>query len=247
MTHPPTRPTPPNREHLPAVDRALNDLTEITDLVVGLALLRDPGTARPWRPPHLDAYLRAELDHQARLERAERVGEAPGEHVDAARPDVLDSLSSILWRAEELAYHLSRAAYCPVLPPAPPAGDPRPYLAHAAACLPTAVTAWPNGDEIAWWAARQTRDMVREISASLALMHDGQRLNVVCPWCRGGLTGEQTWRVRSLPGGLVAIVCEGDQPCEPPSKDVGTWWRARPAWPFHEWEWLAKRIDGKTA
>jgi hypothetical protein len=239
----PDRPTGTPRAHLPAVDRAIADLTELADLVVGLALLRDPEYARPWRPPVLDAYRRAELDHEARIERLERSGLAPGEHADAARADVLDILSGVLWRAEDLAYHLARAARCPVLRPPAADADPRPYLRHAAACLPTAVLAWTNGDEIAWWAADLARDMIRDVTAALALVHDGQRLKVVCPWCGGGLTGAQTWRVRTLPGDLVAIVCEGDQPCEPPSKDVGTWWRGRPAWPFAEWEWLAKRIS----
>lgn len=228
---------------LPAIDRALHDLRELCDLVVGLALLRDPDTTRPWRPPAIDAYRRAELDHQARLERLERSGLAPGEHQDAARPDILDVLSGVLWRAEDLAWHLSRAAWCPVLPPAPADGDPRPYLRRAIACLPVAVTAWTNGDEIAWWAADTARDMLRDVTSALSLMYDGQRLQVVCPWCGGGPTGAPTWRVRTLPGDLgVAIVCESAYPCEPPSKDVGTWWRGRPAWPFNEWEWLARRI-----
>lgn len=238
----PDRPARVSTAALPAIDRAIADLTELRDLVLGLALLRDPEAARPWRAPAIDAFRRAELDHEARLERAERVGEAPGEHSDAARPDVLDLLSGILWRAEDLAHHLSRAAHCPVLRPAAADGDPRPYLDRAIACLPTAGAAWTNGDEIAWWAADTARTMLRDVTTALSLMHDGQLLQVVCPWCGGGLTGARTWRVRTLPGDLVAIVCEGDQPCEPPSKDVGTWWRGRPAWPFAEWEWLAKRI-----
>jgi hypothetical protein len=38
----------------------------------------------------------------------------------------------------------------------------------------------------------------------------------------------------------IAIVCDGGM-CDPPSKDVGTWWRGMPAWPIYEWDWLAKQ------
>jgi len=226
---------------MPAVERALVDLRQVEELVPFLALLRDPQTRRPWREVHLDPYACAEADAQAREERAERVEIAPGEHTDAARPDVLDLLSGVLWRAESLAEHLSRAAWCPVLPPAAADADPRPYLARARACLPVAVTGWTNGDEIAWWAADTAAAMLDDLAGALALNVDGHLVKAVCPWCRGGLTGAYTWRVRVIAGEPL-IVCEGDQPCEPPSRDAGTWWRGRPAWRFRDWEWLAARL-----
>ncbi|MFG2002312.1 hypothetical protein ACGFNU_24480 [Spirillospora sp. NPDC048911] len=225
----------------------MRDLAEAAELVTSLALLRDPAAYRPWREPALTPDQRAELDHAARAERAERVADAPGEHTDAARPEILDALSGVLWRAESLAWHLSRAAWCPVLPLAAADADPRPYLARAVSVLPTAVTGWQNGTEIAWWAADEAAAMLADLAATLGLMTDGQHLRLVCPWC-GGRTeqvptgGAWTWRVRHLPGDLVAIVCEGGM-CEPPSKDVGTWWRGCPAWPLAEWEWLARRIE----
>ncbi|MFC5184387.1 hypothetical protein [Actinomadura harenae] len=235
----------------PADIRAIRDLEETARLVVGLALLRDPDAYRPWREPSITAEQRAELDAAARAERAERVAYAPGEHQDAARPDVLDLLASVLDRAVVLADHISRASWLPVLPAAPRDGDPRPYMLRAARYLPQAVIGWTNGSEIAHWAADEARALRSDVEAALALMSDGQRLKALCPWC-GGTTeitptgGEYTWRVRTLPGDLTAIVCEGGY-CEPPSRDVGTWWRGRPAWPLHEWDWLARQLNAADA
>jgi hypothetical protein len=229
------------RSDLPAIDRALADLAETTDLVTALALLRDPSTTRPWRERHLDADARAEADYEARAERADADDDAPGEHPDAARADVLDALSGVLWRAEDLAHHLSRAAWCPTLPPAPADADPRPYLRHAAACLVTAVTAWTNGREIAHWAADRAAEIRADLDTALALNIDGQTVKALCPWCRGGLTGAYTWRVRVLPGGEPAIVCESGL-CQPPSRDVTTWWGGTPVWPLRDWPWLAHRL-----
>lgn len=225
----------------PAVDRALADLQAVEELVPFLALLRDPSTRRPWRETHLDPWTRAEIDAEARQERAERAEIAPGEHTDAARPEILDLLSGVLWRAESLAEGLSRAAWCPVLPPAARDGDPRPYLARARAVLPTAVLGWANGDQIAHWAADQAAAMAGDLRGALALNTDGHIVKAHCPWCRGGLTGAYTWRVRIIAGEPL-IVCEGDQPCEPPSRDAGTWWRGRPAWRLADWDWLAARL-----
>ncbi|TDD25007.1 hypothetical protein E1287_37745 [Actinomadura sp. KC06] len=225
---------------LPAIDRALADLAEVETLVPLLALLRDPAAKRPWREVQLDAWARAELDDEARAELAERTEDAPGEHRDAARADVLDVLSGVLWRAEDLAHHLSRAARCPILPPARADGDPRPYLAHAAACLPTAVTGWENGKEIAQYAADTAAAMVADLESALALNVDGHTVKAVCPWCRGGLAGSYTWRVRVV-ADEPAIVCESGL-CQPSSREVTTWWKGCPVWRFPDWPWLAKRV-----
>lgn len=224
-----------------AVDRAITDLTEVAALVPFLALLRDPGVRRPWREVHVDAYRRAELDDEARQELADRNADAPGEHQDAARADVLDVLSGVLWRAEMLAWHLSLAAWCPVLPDSPGDGDPRPYLTRAAATLPAAAAGWENGKDIAYWAADAAAELRADLAAALALNVDGHTVKATCPWCQGGLAGSYSWRVRVLPGGEVAIVCESGV-CQPPSKDVTTWWGGTPVWPFRDWPWLARRI-----
>lgn len=229
-----------------AVERALGDLAEVETLAPLLALLRDPRERRPWRETVLDPYARAELDAEARAEIAERTEVAPGEHPDAARPDVLDALSSLLWRAHDLAWHLSRAAVHPPLPAPHADGDPRPYLRRARALLAAAITARPNGTEITRHTAREAAGMLADLRAALALIEDGQTVKAVCPWCHGGLTGAYTWRVRVLPGtrtdlGLVLIVCESGI-CNPPTKDAGTWWQGCPAWPYPQWPWLARRL-----
>lgn len=228
------------REGLPAVDRALAALAEVETLVPLLALLRDPSTRRPWREVQLDPYRRAELDDEARAEQADRTEDAPGEHRDAARADVLDVLSGVLWRAEDLAHHLSRAARVEPLAAAPADGDPRPYLERARETLVPAVLGWTNGKDIAYWAADQAGAMLADLAAALALNVDGHLVKALCPWCRGGLAGAYTWRVRILVGEPV-IVCESGT-CNPPSKDVSTLWKGCPVWRFHDWEWLAKRL-----
>ncbi|TDB86285.1 hypothetical protein E1264_18505 [Actinomadura sp. KC216] len=249
MTH--ARPVDSTRARAhPAVDRAVRDLDEAAVLVVGLAHLREPGIRRPWREPALHEERRAELDYAARAERAERTAEAIGEHPDACRADILDALSAVLTRAEDLAHHLSRAAWCPALPAAHADADPRPYLARAAACLPVAASG-PGGAEVAGWAAGEAARIVAAMSAALALIVDGQQLRAVCPWCDGRtemapLGGERTWRVRMLPGNLVVIVCESGT-CTPPAGSVTTWWRGRPAWAIGSWDWLAAQVERADA
>lgn len=232
---------------LSAVDRAIRDLDLVSGYVVALACLRDPSTSRPWREPTLDPIRRAELDYLARQERADLDEDAPGEHQDAARTDVLDVLDGILSEAVELEQHVSRAAWAPIIRPG--GKDPRPHLARTIAYLPTAVTAWTNGDEIAWWAADVASELLTQVSHALSLLTDGQRLKVLCPWCDGRTEmaptgGQRTWRVRTMPVDLLAIVCEGI--CAPPP-GMSSWWRGAPAWPWYEWEWLARQLDARDA
>lgn len=233
-----------------AVDRAIRDLGLVHGHVVALACLRDPATKRPWREPSLDPVARAELDYLARQERAERLRElAPGEHADAVAPEVLDLLDQVHEWAVHLEQHISRACRAPILRPT--AADPRPHLARVAAYLPQAVVSWTNGSEIAWWVADVANDLATAVSRALSLMQDGQRLKVICPWCQGRtemapVGGQRTWRVRQLPGNLLTIVCESGT-CNPPTADVTTWWRGKPAWPIYEWDWLASRIESVEA
>lgn len=201
---------------------------------------RLPGTARPWRQPELSPEQRAELDHAARIERAERSDDAWGETPAPVDVGVLDLLASLLWDADTIAGHCVVVPYAPAPElPSTAFADARPYLAYAVAHLGAV-------DELVMHAvATLTRSMKDQIAHSLCLLYDGQRLDVTCPWCEGRteaapVGGARTWRVRQLPGDLVAIVCEGI--CEPPSKSVGTWWRGQPCWPVSEWDWLAKQV-----
>jgi hypothetical protein len=205
---------------------------------------RLPGTARPWRQPELTPDQRAERDHQARIERAERADWALGESPAPVDVGVLDLLASLLMDADIMHEAVAQAAGVERLdPPSSAFADARPYLAFAVKHLPAITSADP---EVMHEVAHTARGMVQQIARALCLMFDGQRLDVVCPWCMGRtelalVGGERTWRVRELPGGLMAIVCESGT-CEPPSKDVGTWWRQRPCWPMSEWDWLAKAV-----
>jgi hypothetical protein len=219
--------------------RTARDLRLIASYWPGLAETRIPGTPPPWRPSEITPERRAELDHEARLERLERNGLAPGEHPDAVRPEVLDLMTTLLWDATELADQVADTLGRPHLhPPSSGLADPTPWLEFTARHLPEADEQDPAlGPHI----ARQAAAMLGAVSRHLCLMHDGQTLDVVCPWCGGGLTGAATWRVRELPGDQVAIVCESGL-CEPPSKAVGTWWRGKPCWPMREWDWLAGQV-----
>jgi hypothetical protein len=220
----------------------------ITDLEWVIAYWPDltesrlPGTARPWRQPELTPDQRAERDHAARIERDERAGFALGESPAPVDVGVLDLLASLLWDADTIHEHVAQAAGIERLaPPSTAFADARPYLAYAAKHLPYVDDAAVL-DVIAGYA----NGMKQDIARALCLVYDGQRLDVECPWCEGRtelapVGGEKTWRVRELPGGLVAIVCESGT-CEPESRFVGTWWRGKPCWPVSEWDWLAKQV-----
>lgn len=68
---------------------------------------------------------------------------------------------------------------------------------------------------------------------------DGQQLHADCPWC-----GKPEMRIRLIGpphATQPVVVCENDG-CNPQPAECGKWWKGHPAWPFHEWEWLAQRI-----
>jgi hypothetical protein len=221
------------------------DLEWIAAYWPDLTEARLPGTARPWRQPELSPEQRAERDHAARIERLERAGFALGESPAPVDVAILDLLASLLWDADTIHERVAQTAGIERLaPPSTAFADARPYLAYAAKHLP-AVDEEAVLDVIAGIA----RGMKVDIARALCLVYDGQRLDVICVWCAGRtelapVGGEKTWRVRELPGGLVAIVCESGT-CEPESRFVGTWWRGKPCWPVSEWDWLAKQVTAE--
>lgn len=203
-----------------------------------LAESRLPGTARPWRQPHLTGEQADERDQQARIERLERVALMPGEHPAPVDVGVLDTMASILWDATVIADQVSRDINRMNLAhPSTAYADARPYLDYAAAHIT---------DDLAEWAQPIVARMVDQMATALALVLDGQLLDVTCPWCHGRteqapVGGARTWWVHVLPGGQIAIVCTGL--CEPPAREVGTWWQGKPCWPLGDWEGLAKRVQ----
>lgn len=215
------------------------ELRYLSRLWPALHATRMPGT-RPWRPPvWIDPEQAATRDQQAHLDRLYRDPDAPGSSAAPLDLAALDLLRDLALDVAQLAEIVSMTARCPL--PAI-ACDLRAgavgALRHAAACLPTA---WDANPDVGRWAELETRRIIRRVDRHLGQLRDGQRLSAICPWCGGGVRREPTWRVRILPGDQPAIVCESEL-CEPPSKDVGTWWLGRPAWPMPEWDWLARRI-----
>jgi hypothetical protein len=213
------------------------DLVWVAHYWEDLAESRLPGTARPWRQPHLTAQQADERDQQARIERIERASVMPGEHPAPVDVGILDTMSDILWNAvtisDEIRLRVTTAG--PGLPSTAFA-DARPYLDYAAKNLT---------EDVAFWAQPIARRMVGQVARALALVLDGQLLDVECPWCHGKtpetpVGGALTWWVHALPGDQIAIVCTGI--CEPPAREVGTWWRGQPCWPLADWEGLAARV-----
>lgn len=218
------------------------DLVWVAHYWPDLTESRLPGTARPWRQPHLTGEQTEQRDQQARDERLERVGLMPGEHPAPVDVGILDTMADILWNAsiliDEIGWHT------PVQAPEMPStaySDTAPILLdYAARHLP---------ERLAAWAQPIARRMVAQIAGALAMVLDGQLLDVECPWCHGKTAeapvgGARTWWVHILPGDQVAIVCTGL--CEPPAKEVGTWWKGQPCWPLADWERLAKQVMSKT-
>ncbi|WP_326637306.1 hypothetical protein OG884_26600 [Streptosporangium sp. NBC_01755] len=192
---------------------------------------RLPGTARPWRQPQLSPEAKLKRDWDARIDWALRTTHALGESPAPVDVAILSTALDLLVRADDLAADLGPVVMCPILaPPGPGELDARPYLRYAAA-------RFAEGPEwLADGAEPTVRHIQQKIAQALCMVYDGQTLAVTCPWCSE--TG--VWRVQTLPGGQVAIVCGGV--CEPPQRDVGTWWGGQPVWPIAQWPWLAQRV-----
>ncbi|MFI6534169.1 hypothetical protein ACIBHY_17040 [Nonomuraea sp. NPDC050547] len=209
-------------------------------------------TPRPWQQSEVSPEVRAERDAIARQERFERSNLSFGESPAPVDVSVLQAALDVLVRADDLAAELTEWSVCP--PPAPPALgqlDARPYLYAIRAALLAEHHDY-NGEPGPWAALAEptlTR-MYEAVARCLAMLYTGQTVRVICPWCHGVDTehpagGAWTWRVVELPGQQVAIVCMGV--CEPPLRDVGTWWGGQPCWPLADWQQLARHSVQQTA
>ena len=225
-----------------ALDRARDDVAELIKVVDWLESSVMPGTAKPWHPPTISDERRNEMDALARAERLERTDIAPGDSPDPYDFTVADMLVDILARADPLAETVAHAAgYEPMLSASSAYADSRPFLEYIAHLLPT------TDDHIVTLVSDTCYTLATRGMQALGLFTDGQLLAGTCPWCGGRSSrtpvgGAQTLRVRSMLGVGAVVVCEGRM-CEPPSADVGTWFRGLPAWPMSEWSWLADRIE----
>ncbi|MEV4059707.1 hypothetical protein [Nonomuraea dietziae] len=240
--------------------RAIADLRWVAAYWPDLHDSRLHGTPAAFRRVQLTAEQLDERDAAAWIERLERTPEAIGASPAPVRVPVVDLLTGLLADTAYLADELAAALSCPTLePPASGLADARPYLTFAMRRLGEPAV----DDALAAWAYGRTRALVSTVARGLALIYDGQALEIECPWCRGVTPetpagGAWTWKVRDLLGGRacrhglpdrrfcvdceqqVVIVCEND--CEPPSKAVGTWWHGFPCWRVYEWDWLAEQV-----
>lgn len=197
-------------------------------------------TRRPWQQPELNAEQRELRDGEAMIERYFRNELAPGETPAPLDIHVLQTLLDVLVTADDLAASLAPEAMCPMLAPLGPGQlDARPWLRFARARLLDLGESWQ-----AWTAGKVAR-MYEAVARCLAMLYTGQTIRVICPWCLGRtaeqpIGGVYTWQVVVLPGDQVAIICSGI--CEPPQRQVGTWWGGQPCWPISDWERLAKHV-----
>lgn len=247
---------------VPTVEAILADLDSITDAWPDLVEHRQPGTPRPWRQALIDPERRAAIAKRDAEERAGRDPDAPGftsapQHLDVLDTIIdtwvtLDELVALIspdWRRSRTAGALDRKAAeygpAPVTDIEPMVAFIRTWLADAADQVNPARL-----DRI----ARRLEHAVTETNRQLGLIRAGQLLNgALCPWCKGTTPkhpegGAVTMRVEEIPGSrtlgveaAAAVVCWNPL-CTPPEVDCGTWFRGRPAWPWHEWEWLADRL-----
>ncbi|MFI7532599.1 hypothetical protein [Streptosporangium sp. NPDC049376] len=228
--------------HLPTV--VATDLEWASFYAADLVEARFPGTPRPPRPNLMTAEARELRDQLARVERIERVAVMPGEHPAPVDLDVVTALNNLAIEAYTCAAMVAQAIMCPT--PAPPAtlqANVGPLLDFAARHLVEADFVDPG---LAEDLAPRARRIVNTLAHHLDLWPDGHVLRITCPWCptdgpQAAGDGQWTLRVRIMPGDQIAIVCEGS--CEPPGKDVTTWWGGRPCWPLWDWAWLAKRLQ----
>lgn len=225
------------------------DLNFLIDHWADLLEARLRGTPRPWSEPAASLERRAEADAKARAERLERSDVAPGERMAPLHIDVLDVIVDLVATADDLAERLAQHHGAVEAPLAASSAfsDPRPHLR-----LVGRLCGDLEADEDQVTAAllaharAELRRLGDDVAAALGLIRDGQVLKALCPWCGGRTTdkpvgGGHTLRVRNRHDGPV-IVCHGVG-CEPPEADCGTWIHGRPAWPQHEWDWLAQRLE----
>lgn len=245
-------------------ERILTDLAFVTDHWNDLLEARQPGTPRPWRQALLDPERRTAMAARDRDERTNRDPDAPGFTSAPEHVDVLDVLVDTWTTLDELTATISpdwRRTR-------PGRAIPRTAAEHG----PDRLTdIHPMADFIRLWLpetdtdpdklariTRQLAALTTEITRVLGLIRAGQLLTgATCPWCRGVTPhhpagGATTLRVEEIPArpanqyrpaveAVPVVVCWNPL-CEPSDADCGTRWRGRPAWPWHEWDWLAKRL-----
>ncbi|MFF0860916.1 hypothetical protein ACFYUV_04085 [Nonomuraea sp. NPDC003560] len=226
----------------PAEHAAIESLNWLIEYWPDLLEARLPlATRRPWQTPTLSPEAQEQRDAEARLDRYFRNPLALGESAAPLDVAVLQTALDLIVQADDLAASLAEAAMCPALPsPGLSVTDARPWLAYARARLLDLGEEWQD------WAAPHIHRMYEQAAKQLSMLYTGQTIKVLCPWCRGATSaapagGTYTWQIVEMPGKppQIAIRCAGI--CEPPQKEVGTWWGGQPCWPIWDWDRLARR------
>lgn len=198
------------------------------------------GTPKPWREPTLTLEQRGRLDELARIEKIERgaftLGESPAPiHLDALDRaiDLTVTMAKLVRRvATELGHHavLIRAATHRY-------DDPLLLIRYVRIQYAQLGTDHVElAEDIQEEAGRLRAGLTHHFSELGA----GQRLKADCPWC-----DQPSLYVRIIgaeDNAQPIVRCESGT-CEPDTAGCGTWHRNMPAWPFHEWGWLAKQIE----
>jgi hypothetical protein len=222
-----------------------------------------PGTARPYRPPHLTPEAREAADALARAERLERSDVAPGDAPDPIWSEGVELRTDLLALADAMAEQVAQTAGVDRMPDASWDSDPVPYLRHVERWLEQAAEA---DGKLTEHVERKCRQYVERIDAILGQHVHGMRLPTVCPWCdktelriripRAERPAPVRWWIEDGIGPMTSgayanyelnrhnaralVVCESGT-CEPGDGMVGNWYRDLPAWDFlNEGEWLVQ-------
>lgn len=242
------------------------DLDFIEEHWLSLCESRRIGTSRPWRQALLDPDVRAALHARDREDREARDPDAPGFTAAPEYVDVLDVMVAVWVVLDELVHRISpdwrrsRAAGARNRASAeygPPSFTEITPMIEFIRTWIGPVAEVELG--VATGPAQRLHRLTADVSRVLGLVRAGQLLSgAVCPWCRGVTPkhpagGATTLRVEEIAKAknatalrpaveaVHAVVCWNPL-CDPGEEDCGTRYRGRPAWPWHEWEWLAKRL-----
>lgn len=217
--------------------RTAENLAWIYNRWTDLHATRIRGTPKPWREPTLTPEQRGRLDQLARIEKQERgaftLGESPAPiHLDAydRNVDLTRSMATLARLiATELGHHamLIRAALH--------------RYDHPLLLLTYVRNHWEQcGAETVMEVEQEAARLRAGLLHHFSEIGSGQRLKADCPWCDHAELYVRT--IGSEDNAQPIVRCESGV-CEPDQAGCGTWHRNMPAWPFHEWGWLAKQIE----
>lgn len=186
------------------------------------------GTPRPWRQTH------------KRRVSEERTGPRPPFTLTAAPApvdlDATDLIRHILTRTAQLAYQVAtELQHQHILTEMQRRRPTHPAKVLDYLAVRHPQTSIPTQQHL----EQQLRIIRGRMTEQFAERFDGQIIRADCPWCRR--PGLRVRLIGPAHKPEPVVICEHDG-CNPPTSECGKWWRGHPAWPFHEWEWLDRRI-----